>query len=1025
MLNRRPLLRTKAVIDPTGAMTIEPWWLPKRLNSGLHGLCISGRGLECFGGDSSWGSPLPLDQIAAARASHGVIATAVVIERRSAGASANSSTTASTLRFTGFSPVRAARFAAAVSSLSSGARLSELSGAIDTALANWNHPLDKDQFMTVPLHQEWRLTYSHLCTETQELLNRNPPESDVRERGTQLVEMWCAGEAARSSRNARWMAGQRTQHADLFAHSMGYPLNEDQINAILHDEHRSLVVAGAGTGKTTTVVAKTKWIIDQGLAGSDQIRILAFNKKAAREIAARLASRTDAESIASTFHSLGLSLVAQGRGRKPRLTRLLEDQRHLQRFIRSCLDAALRSPTDFEKVAEFLTFFRYPEANPVPASGSHEEFRFAEQHEIRTLTGVKVKSRSEAAIANWLTLNGINWEYEPKYPLDTATIRYGQYHPDFFLPEYALYIEHWSCNSDGVFPPAWSDAEKRDYLDGMTWKRALHARSGTRLVESYSSRLIWRDVVKVLERELRQLQVTPKPLSDEARRALIVEDSLIGPVVILLQRFLALFRESGMSFSDLYIEAEKRRDERFKAFVDMFEGMHARYVAHLRDEGTVDFSDMIRDAASLLREGKAQLPIDYLIVDEFQDISRGRAELIKAILAGNERCRLVAVGDDWQSIYRFAGSDIRVMLDFQKEFGAATRSDLQHTQRFGNKLVEATSRFIERNPRQLRKKLVAARKDVQPAIEIVSMTFVPPAPARSSRSAWRKETTSVVRDVAGDLNYLPMGESYSIGEQSTAAALERLLLQIAVERDKASVLVLGRYNFLLREIEGQIETPSNVSLSFSTVHRAKGLEADFVVILAVVTDPFGFPSEIEDDPILDLVLPSEADYPNAEERRLFYVALTRARSKAFIITRDATRSAFVEELEKADYVGLVTGSGKSGRAVNCPECGGGTLILREGKHGTYFRCAHDRCRGKAQRCPKCGRGGLIREQAKHVCLFCSYAAENCPNCKRGYLKHIPSGVSRDRGRHFEAFDACSTNRRQPQYSCYTRKCACS
>ena len=990
MKSLRSLLRGKTVIDPTGAMRIEPWWLPKWLNSDLHDLSVSEQGLEWFCGSRSSDSPFPLEQIAGAHTRRGIIATEVVIEQRAAGAAVDSSTRGRAVRFAGFGAARASRFVAVVSNLAAGARLRELAGAIDAALHWWDHPHGKDQFMTVPLHQEWHLNHSSLCAETQDLLNRNPPESEVRRRSTQIVKMWCAGESARSNRNAHWMSRQRAKHADLFATEMGYPLNEEQINAILRDEHRSLVVAGAGTGKTTTVVAKTKWIIAQRLAAPDQIRILAFNKKAAEEVASRLLGEAGAESIASTFHSLGLSLLAQGRGRKARLTRLSDDKRLLQGFIRSCLDAALSSPATFDKVTDFLAFFRYPEPNPVPAGGSHEELRFAEAHEIRTLTGVKVKSNSEAAIANWLTLNGIKWEYEANYPLDTATIQYSQYRPDFLLPEYAIYIEHWSCDFDGVFPPTWSDGEKRKYLDAMTWKRALHERSDTRLVETYSSRLIWRDVVKALEGQLLQLGVTPRPLSDDARRALIVEDSIISPVVTLAERFLALFRESGLSFSDMYADVERRTDERGKAFIDMFEVIHTRYVAHLSDEGAIDFSDMIRDAALLLREGKAQLPIDYLIVDEFQDMSRGRAELIKAILSRNERCRLVAVGDDWQSINRFAGSDIRLMLDFENEFGAATRLDLKHTQRFGDKLVEATSRFIQANPRQLRKKLVAARKDALPAIEVVSVR-----------------------------------EGSSIGEQSTTAVLGKLLRQISAERKEASVLVLGRYNFLLREIEEQVEVPGNVILAFSTVHSAKGREADFVVILAVVTGRRGFPSEIEDDPILGLVLPSTADYPNAEERRLFYVAMTRARSKVFIITRDETRSAFVEELEKADYGGVVIGSGTSSRVVNCPECGGGTLIFREGKHGPYFRCAHDRCRGKAQRCLGCGGGGLVRGPTRHKCLICSYDVENCPNCTRGYLKHIPSGVSRDRGRSFDAFDACSTNRGEPAYRCFTRKCACS
>jgi DNA helicase-4 len=240
------------------------------------------------------------------------------------------------------------------------------------------------------------------------------------------------------------------------------------------------------------------------------------------------------------------------------------------------------------------------------------------------------------------------------------------------------------------------------------------------------------------------------------------------------------------------------------------------------------------------------------------------------------------------------------------------------------------------------------------------------------------ETALLVRDRGDEGGYSRAVEASPSSERSTTEVLGELLSEVSAANEKASVLVLGRYNFLLRDVQEQVEVPSNVSLSLSTVHRAKGLEADFVVILAVVSGPYGFPSEIDDDPILDLVLASNAEYPNAEERRLFYVAMTRARSKVFVITRDETRSAFVEELKMPDYAGLVLGAGTSSRAATCPECGGATLTLHQGKHGPYLKCAHDRCRGRAQRCPRCRTDGLVRGSTMHECVFCSYAVDNVP-----------------------------------------------
>ena len=344
--------------------------------------------------------------------------------------------------------IRARRFAASC-------RLDELKQAIRSAIDEWKYPDGKDQYLTQPQYRQWENRYTKLIDEIVEI--------------SRLLEMTSLGGEARElialrdekndkiiARNDIWVKGQCDKHASLFAKDSGYPLNADQINAILYDEHRSLVVAGAGTGKTSTIVAKARWILAQRLSDPARVRILAFNKKAADEVKERLGRGTHGDSISSTFHSLGLDVVARARGKKPRLTTLDEDKRLMQAFIRRCIDDGLKTPEVANHVIEFLAYFRYPEPDPVPVEKSHEANRWAEGHDIRSLTGVLLRSNSEAIIANWLTLNSIEWVYEQNYELDTATIRYSQYRPDFYLPEYRIYIEHWTCNRNGQLPSSWA-----------------------------------------------------------------------------------------------------------------------------------------------------------------------------------------------------------------------------------------------------------------------------------------------------------------------------------------------------------------------------------------------------------------------------------------------------------------------------------------------------------------------------------------------------------------------------------------
>jgi hypothetical protein len=159
--------------------------------------------------------------------------------------------------------------------------------------------------------------------------------------------------------------------------------------------------------------------------------------------------------------------------------------------------------------------------------------------------------------------------------------------------------------------------------------------------------------------------------------------------------------------------------------------------------------------------------------------------------------------------------------------------------------------------------------------------------------------------------------------------------------------------------------------------------------------------------------------PNAEERRLFYVASTRARRKTFILTDDHRRSQFIDELEQVEYRAWVLPSQAGGRVADCPVCGGSTLKLRVGKFGPFYGCSSMRCKGKALKCPECRDNGLVKKDGDHHCLFCGKSARSCPRCSNGYVRHVPAGISARTKRPYAAFNACSTNTSEPKFSCWT------
>lgn len=273
---------------------------------------------------------------------------------------------------------------------------------------------------------------------------------------------------------------------------------------------------------------------------------------------------------------------------------------------------------------------------------------------------------------------------------------------------------------------------------------------------------------------------------------------------------------------------------------------------------------------------------------------------------------MFCVGDDWQSIYRFNGSDIGFILNFEKYWGAAEQSKIETTYRFPQSLIAVSSRFIMRNSGQRRKKLRSAIEDTGFSME----------------------------QIAG------YTEQYAV-----SFLAERLY---SLEKN-SSVLLLGRYRFDVKildknsgfsyqydKVSGHVAVTyrkrPDLHISFMTAHSAKGLQADYVFILNNKRIGMGFPSQIADAPILELLLDNCDEYPFAEERRLFYVAITRAKKKVWLVTVKDNKSAFVQEIEE-EY-----GDAMKREQYTCPLCGG-RLIRRQGQYGDFFGCSNFKTSG--------------------------------------------------------------------------------
>ena len=705
-------------------------------------------------------------------------------------------------------------------------------------------------------------------------------------------------ESIRTNANKNFLASEPIACADFFETVESQPLSTMQVHALLTDEDATLVLAGAGSGKTSVIVGKVAYLLHQNLREPREILALAFSRDAKKELETRLEKRVSQPIQVNTFHALGLEIIGDCEGRRPDVSVLSTDSAKLRSFIQDRLEGMLRNTPKLRAhvVTWFTEYF-------VPYHGA-EEFRTAgayydylRSHSARSFKGDLVQSHEELTIANFLFEKGIDYEYEAKYEHDTATSKKHQYKPDFKIGDHGLYIEHFGVDREGRTPPFIPQAK---YTAQIAWKRKLHRKHNTRLIETYSWQHREGSLLPSLESALREAGVVFKPLSPDDFLESLHKLKHVNRFSDLAATFLRHTRSTQLKPADLRAKAVSRRDaSRMRAFLDVFESIHEAYESELARAGEIDFEDMIVRAARYAEEGRYQSSYHSIIVDEFQDISVARAMLLKGLLHQSPLNRLFAVGDDWQSIYRFAGSDISVMRRFSEWFGHSEQVALDRTFRFNQLLSDLAADFVCRNSFQLPKKVTSTKAHEGPPITIIS---------KSNKIA---NPLSIALD--------------SIAKRT--------------KQKSASVQLLGRYNFNKPQDLSTLQRNfPNLDIEFLTIHRSKGLEADFVVVLDVIAHRYGFPSEIADDPILSLVLAEAEPYPNAEERRLFYVALTRARVGVYLLTKNS-ESSFLAELRGQPGVNEIP-EYESGVPQSCPQCQTGRLVERKSMGETFLGCTN-------------------------------------------------------------------------------------
>ena len=663
-------------------------------------------------------------------------------------------------------------------------------------------------------------------------------------------------------------------HKEFFDHCLKYPLDKQQRRSIVSEEENCLVVSSAGSGKTSSIVGKVKYLTEIKKVNPQNILLISYTNKAAAELTERMGI-TGLRGY--TFHKLALDIIGQTTGQKPSIYEKTDAL-----FVK-IYHELLNDKKFKESVIEYFIDYQTPEKEWEKRKNERRQ-QLSEQKDVRLKASfpdmdgktVYVRSEQEQKICFALSSLSVKFRYEEPYEHPLVDEMHSQYKPDFSIyfeqsgKTRRVYLEHFGVDEHGLVP-IWFAKDRgityeeanQKYNDGITWKKAAHEKFGTKLLTTSSADFHYSDIREKLKTLLEKADVSIQEKTDAE-----LYDMVLPPnskhekaFIRLVVTFVTLIKSSCKSVDEVLRQTKNAGDERSTFIIkNIFQPVYKRYIEELTNINQIDFTDAILQATDICRSSHS-VKYDYIIVDEFQDISVDRYNFLKVLREGNPPAKLYCVGDDWQSIYRFSGSDMALFNQFSYYFGQTEINKIETTYRFGEPLVSLSSQFIQRNEAQIKKNIHPFNPQVKTELQFCDYE--------------RREYCNV------------------IGQLVASIPLDK------------SVFLLGRYSFddyylsfmykSVKEGNRFFYIIGDRKIEFLTVHKSKGLEADYVIILQCNKDTYGFPSLVSDDPVLNYVLTKSDQYPYGEERRLFYVAITRAKVKTYVLYDRRFPSVFVDE----------------------------------------------------------------------------------------------------------------------------------
>lgn len=886
--------------------------------------------------------------------------------------------------------------------------------------------------------------------------------------------------------NERYINQELKDNSDLFDDVDGKSLDSQQREAIVVDEDAVKVIAGAGSGKTFTIQGKVKYLTEKRDVDPSEILAISFSNASVDDLKERIAEPIDIK----TFHKVGKDILTQyNQYSRP-------DTSALKRIIKRYLTKkALKNEDISKKLIEFFSFYINvpPSDDDIKYEGDLLDWqegvdfstlkRRFKNKQRETLNNEIVRSYEELYIANFLFIYGIKYTYEKiySYPNKNFEREFNKfkeflfsfneeipdelknditkdllnltdifeeyeikdYLPDFYLDDYNIYIEHFGLNRN-CENHLIGGKSSEEYVKEMEWKRKVHKKYGTTLIETFS---YYQSENRLLTRLAEKLQAQGVEFNEIDYREvyrILLENKTIKEwedFIVLLKTFIELFKGNNYDetkFKEFYDYVGGLKDsfskDRTIAFLKIVEEIYNDYEAYLLKIKKIDFNDMINKASDCIVKNGLDLPYKYIIVDEYQDTSFTRYNLLRNI-CDSIGAKIMVVGDDWQSIYSFSGCDVNIFTKFDNFFDVCETRYIEKTYRNSQQLIDASSNFVMKNPDQTRKELKSS-KSLKYPIKLVNFD-------NDFDEILKFEL--IIKNIINQSTFKNK-KILILGRNNKD--IFNLLKNFNVENEygKRKFEILGDEDKLRRNKFVKIvyrESP-DVNIEYRTVHQSKGLECDNVILINLKNWNAGFPNKMVDDPVLNFVKRNGDSFSYAEERRLFYVALTRTKNNVYLLAPYFKSSVFVQELKTDANVELLNlehnrletlkNIEKNGERyviptkLKCPVCKTGVVLLEsfwnKGKLNRVLKCSHNmappfnRCNWEGgyygseledlddiEYCPSCD-GILIkryRHSDGHPFLGCTnfrktgcrgkgkkleYIGKTCPKCGKPLVKRV-------------------------------------